>query len=231
MVLSYKKIMETSGDIRSTVDENEILDKNTECKDKSIAIIRYETFIGEIENKIIKNSITGIYSALSVVTGISILGDRQGELSPIELIYDFNKINDFAKVIIYKTNINLLEDDSELFNTWGNRYDRESLKDEAKKINATRDFIKLCKGSKNEKSKYKFIFWSLMVLTVDKTDAEEKLSLICDFAKMLDIKDDEMRDIVNVIKYVYDRGNDKYRPKTVKVSEIFKGIYETEDNE
>ena len=39
-----------------------------------------------------------------------------------------------------------------------------------------------------------------MILTVDKTDAEDHLALICDFAKMLRITEDEFEDIIQTIK-------------------------------
>lgn len=48
-----------------------------------------------------------------------------------------------------------------------------------------------------------FIFWALMILAVDKNNYEEKLSLICDFARMFKLSDDEVLDIVKVIKKIF----------------------------
>ncbi len=48
-----------------------------------------------------------------------------------------------------------------------------------------------------------YIFVTLMSLAVDRTDYEERLSTVCDVAVMLDISDDEMADIVQVVRYVY----------------------------
>lgn len=64
------------------------------------------------------------------------------------------------------------------------------------------------------------LFWALMVLAVDDTDKEKHLSLICDFARMLEVTDDEMKDLVNVIKRIFKCGD--YEPvKTQRVRDIF----------
>ncbi|MGB4093524.1 MAG: hypothetical protein WBK46_16515 [Ruminococcus flavefaciens] len=47
------------------------------------------------------------------------------------------------------------------------------------------------------------IFIALMALAVDKTDYEERLSTVCDVAVMLEVTDDEMADIVQVVRFVY----------------------------
>jgi hypothetical protein len=47
------------------------------------------------------------------------------------------------------------------------------------------------------------IFIALMALAVDRTDYEERLSTVCDVAVMLEISDDEMADIVQVVRFVY----------------------------
>ena len=52
------------------------------------------------------------------------------------------------------------------------------------------------------------MFWSLMILAVDDEDKEEYLSLICDFAKMLKISDEEMMDLVRIIQMIYQAEGD-----------------------
>lgn len=57
------------------------------------------------------------------------------------------------------------------------------------------------------------LFLALMILAVDDTDKEKHLSTICDFARMLKVSDDEMLDLVNVVKYVFQ--DDSYEmPKS-----------------
>lgn len=64
----------------------------------------------------------------------------------------------------------------------------------------------------------------MLVLTVDKTDEEEKLSLICDFSRMLKISDEEMMDILQVIKVIYHEQQEGFDFKTERVPYIFSRI-------
>lgn len=60
-------------------------------------------------------------------------------------------------------------------------------------------------GLNNLYREYIFIFWALMILAVDGADKEEHLSLICDFAKLLHIKDTKMMDIVQIVRLVFGK--------------------------
>ena len=61
----------------------------------------------------------------------------------------------------------------------------------------------------------------MIILTVDNNCAEEHLSFICDFAKLLDITNDEFEDIINVIKYIYNEVDEKYIFKSLTIRENF----------
>lgn len=76
----------------------------------------------------------------------------------------------------------------------------------------------------NRKIAYKFIFWAMMVLSVDKTEKDEHLSLICDFARMLKITDDEMEDMLMVIKVLYHEEESGFEFKTETVPNIFSRV-------
>jgi hypothetical protein len=61
-----------------------------------------------------------------------------------------------------------------------------------------------------------------MVLTVQKDNYDEKLSLICDFARMLRITDGELMDITYIIKCIYnEEGEETYSFKSQKVPGVF----------
>ena len=47
------------------------------------------------------------------------------------------------------------------------------------------------------------MLFALLLLSLDDTDKEKHLSIICDFARMLQVTDEEMIDLVNVVKYVF----------------------------
>lgn len=80
--------------------------------------------------------------------------------------------------------------------------------------------IEICEA---DEYKYSAMFWSLMVLAVDDTDKEKHLSTICDFARMLDVSDEEMMDLVNVVKYVFQDATYQY-PKTKDVADFFSKV-------
>lgn len=85
------------------------------------------------------------------------------------------------------------------------------------RIEATNKFVA---KNKNNCNTVRVLFWALIVLAVDDTDKEKHLSLICDFARMLDVTDDEMKDLVNVIKRIFKCG--AYEPiKTQRVRDMF----------
>lgn len=146
------------------------------------------------------------------------------------LAFDYDICNEYAKIIIDKTDINNIEIGGLDKNRWQKEYsDITIFKNIEKKISAAKSFIIYCKESENKWMRYKFIFWSLLVLTVDKNRAEEHLSLICDFAKLLNITNDEFEDIIYVIKNIYNEGDGKYIFKTELIPGIFNAILNLEN--
>lgn len=139
----------------------------------------------------------------------------------LALIYDYDKLNDYAKIIVQKSKILLTAGDNSAVDVWASRHtSRIGFKNLNVGVSA-KDFVKYCLEPQNIAEGYKFIFWALMILTVDKTDAAEHLSLICDFARMLRIGDDEMEDIVYIIKIIFQKDSTAYVFKTTTVPYIF----------
>ena len=127
------------------------------------------------------------------------------------MIYDYERLNDYEKVII--------ENSSLYFTDWNNKYSElDTFKDNKKKIEATKELIRYCRLEENRKKAYYFIFWAMMVLTVDKTDQEENLSLICDFSRMLKISDEEMMDLLKIIKIIYQNEDVLFEREDKKIS-------------
>lgn len=166
-------------------------------------IVKFETLIRDI-NEATKTIYGFIFRA--TYSNLSLL-----------LIYDYEKINDYAKVIVKQSNLDLRD--------WNMKYSSfDCFIDSKIKIEAAKELVRYCRSDVNRKEAYKFIFWAMMVLTVDKTDAEEKLSLICDFARMLQISDDEMIDIVQVIKVLYHEESEEFEFKSEIVSVYFSRV-------
>ncbi len=143
----------------------------------------------------------------------------------LALIFEYDKCNEFAKVImdnaclhisVEKSGIRFLEDE------WNRpRRNYDALKYDEIAIEATKEFLEYCRRDKNKKERYKFIFWALMILTVDDQDAEDHISYICDLAKRLYITDNEFEDIIQIIRTIYHKNEKEYKFKSEIVPLIF----------
>lgn len=145
--------------------------------------------------------------------------------TPLEFIYDYYMCNSYAKLIMCITKYSF-----DMSGWWENTDNTiykltDSSHKYEKKIRIARKFVKLFKESRNAAERYQFIFWALMILTVDKTAAEKHLSLISDFAEMLDITDDEFEDIIRTIKIIYNQEK-SYSFKTKTIPEYFSKLFE-----
>ncbi len=132
----------------------------------------------------------------------------------LSVIYDYDKLNSYGKIIMEqicemdKDETKDYEEDYEVF--LHQKEFVENCKDMEYRMKAAKALVVKLNEEDNGKTinfgkpkKISFIFWSLMILAVDDVDKEEHLSLICDFAKMLKISDEEMMDIVQVIRVIY----------------------------
>ena len=150
----------------------------------------------------------------------------------LALIFDYDKLNDYGKVIMEKPRIIFTASNGDYVAPWHlDTYRKYNVKqaqgekllgfeDMKTRMNVAKEFVQTCRIDENIAEGYKFIFWSLMILTVDKTNMEEHLSLICDFVKMLRITDEELEDIVSIIKCVYGKEKEGFYFKTDVVPKI-----------
>lgn len=170
-----------------------------------IKLLKFETMIEDIDRKFHPDR------------------ESNGMNVALALIFDYDRCNEYAKKIFENTNLeiftnNLKNDGGFRINSahlkWVEQYNEIKLFNDIKtKIEAAKSFIKCCNKEQkcflytynNTKESYRFIFWSLFILTVDKYNAEEYLSTICDFAKMLKITNEEFKSIIDLIKCIYNR--------------------------
>lgn len=125
----------------------------------------------------------------------------------LNLIFDFESMNDYAKLIEKYGGFFWSKDVCGMPDFFKKLNMKSEYQDLDKKITNTTDFVEKInnwqwKLHNDRKEHFRFIFLSLMVLAVDDTNKEQYLSAVCDFARMLEITDDEMKDVVNVVKYV-----------------------------
>jgi hypothetical protein len=175
-----------------------------------IRIAKFETLIEDINEAIKENS-----------------KDNGNVNSPLYMVFEPDKLNEYSKIICSKAKIVLcakkiygLAEDY----PWSVMYGAKHFGGDVKmKIDAAKDFAKYCREEQNIAEAYKFIFWCLMVLTVQKDNYnyDKKLSLICDFARMLRITDEELMDITYVIKCIYnEEGEEQYSFKSKTVPNV-----------
>lgn len=152
----------------------------------------------------------------------------------LAIIFDYNKLNDYGKVIMDQ--VCMLDQDE--FSDQGDavksiRIFVERCKDMEYRMKAAKGLVgmlnKQCREFDFElRGRYEgllFIFWSLMILAVDETDKEDYLSLICDFAEMLKIRDVEMMDLVQIIRAIcHMEGNKNIKTKSVEA--LFRNVIE-----
>lgn len=143
-------------------------------------------------------------------------------------IFDYDKLNKFAQIIMEKCPIIMM---------WNHRQWRENareggvyaysdVKDSIRKI---KEFVSSCRAEEEEfcvpcYNRCIFIFWSLMILAVDKTEEDKHISLICNFAKMLDITDKEIQDMIHIVKLIFNKVDSDYEFQSDKVVEIFGNV-------
>lgn len=142
--------------------------------------------------------------------------------TPLAFIYEYSKCNIYAQLIMYITKYSFTA-----LEWWINARRRliKSLDGYEKDLGTAKEFVKYFKESENIMERYEFIFWALMILTVDKTNVDDHLSLICDYAEMLGITDDEFEDIIRTIKIIYNQEK-SYSFKTETVPEYFSKLYD-----
>lgn len=138
-----------------------------------------------------------------------------------ELVFDKEKLNSYAKIIYESSSVKTVFSNMYPLHSWLIGHVGDDLKNTKVAIAAVKDFVKKCQNMGNDQGGCKFIFFCLMILMTDKTEAKEHLSLICDFASMLHITDDEMEEILYVVKKVYGQEKSEYNFKSEKILSIF----------
>ncbi len=131
------------------------------------------------------------------------------------LIFDYHSLNAYGKAIICHS------DDAH--SDFADKYSIQSLnKDLNHRLNVGKEFIRSC--DKCRKDAYYFIFWALLVLTVDQTDAQARLSAICDYAQKLRLTENDVLSILQVIQVIYGKAPNDVQLKSEAVQEYFSGV-------
>lgn len=173
---------------------------------RDIRIVKFKMFIKEMWKILNDEPLAG--EVKDVVDGNASLAGRRfrnprKEGIWLALIFDYNELNDYGKIImevVGGVDTEYMDEEIELL---------EKYVDEEYRINEAEKFIegfnKVKYGYRAESLKRAFIFWALMILTVDDTDKEKHLSLICDYVRMLGLTDEDLEDMVQIIRVIYHK--------------------------
>lgn len=174
------------------------------------------------------NDYSGIIKFKKMVRKINILlmGKNDKDLPnsgwTLQWIYDYPSCNKYAQAILDLAELKINHYDIKLFD----EIDFEpGLLNYRREINTFESritkFMECCTYDSNKKISYEFIFWALLILAVDKTDAEKHLSVICNFCIMFGITEKEFEDLIHVVKEILHEETIGYRYNSETVQSIF----------
>ena len=187
-----------------------------------VRMAKFETLISDINLNIQMdkdNAFYGLGGLMGIYRRVKFCNGN----TALALIYDYESCNDYAKIILDKSALCIITNGNMMVDSWKEKYPTYDVFNDVKKtIDASKEFVQFCRKKENISEGYKFIFWALMVLAVDRTDAENHLALICDFAKMLYITEEEFEDLIHIVKIIYKEEKfGEYKLVSEKVTSIF----------
>lgn len=187
---------------------------------------KFETLIEDI-NHSIKKRHGGLLGGSSFLRAMMVLTQTENKniQTPLFMVFSPETLNDYSLKICNTATFELVGSNDTYEDPWVSKYGTVSFKEAKTKIEAAKDFVKYCRDDQNRPEAYKFIFWSLMILSVENESSDEQLSLICDFARMLRITDDELLDITYTIKCVYNKVEEEYVFKTDTIPSVLGNLF------
>ena|GEM_PF-1286498 len=139
------------------------------------------------------------------------------------LLFDYDELNDYAKIIVDKTQAFFLNSGSSDYKlnkrlTIG-KYEISETFDEYKRKGFIEELLLLKENEHNEPEFLRLIFWALMIMAVDKKTAAKKLQDICEYSKLFGISEKSMIFIFKTVNVVLgNKKAQKYDVYDVNVS-------------
>lgn len=144
------------------------------------------------------------------------------------LLFDYDELNDYAKIIVDKTQAFFLNNKENKYKldkklTIG-KYEIPETFDEYKRKGFIDELILLKANEYNEPEFFRLIFWALMIMAVDKKTAAKKLQDICEYSKLFGFDEKSVLFIFKMINVVL--GNKKAQKYDVSMVSIMMLEYE-----
>ena len=133
------------------------------------------------------------------------------------LLFDYDELNDYAKIIVDKTQAFFLNNKENNYKldkklTIG-KYEIPETFDEYKRKGFIEELLLLKENEHNQPEFFRLIFWALMIMVVDKKTAAKKLQDICEYAKLFGFDEKNVLFIFKMINVVL--GNKKAKKYNV----------------
>ena len=133
------------------------------------------------------------------------------------LLFDYDELNDYAKIIVDKTQAFFLNNKGKDYKlnkklTIG-KYEIPETFDEYKRKGFIEELLLLKENKRNQPEFFRLIFWALMIMVVDKKTAAKKLQDICEYAKLFGFDEKNVLFIFKMINVVL--GNKKAKKYNV----------------
>ena len=125
----------------------------------NMRMAKYETMIEDINSNIKKSSgLSDFFSRAISACAIAVVGSSTGNTA-LALIYDYEKCNEYAKVIMDKSTLLFNTSDDVINDYWKKAYPTyDEFKDAKRRIEASKKLVQLCRDTINATEGYKFIF-------------------------------------------------------------------------
>lgn len=132
----------------------------------------------------------------------------------LRLVFDYNEMNVYGKIAIDTAKFET-PDGNSIFGVEGSQSfvkfcKLNAMTDEheqkSERLWIGQGWAEHCTGNKynaNPIDSLMFIFWALLVVAVDQTEKAANLSTICDFAQILQVTDQEVKDLVELVKIAF----------------------------
>ena len=141
---------------------------------------------------------------------------------PLQLIFDNQPVNEYRKTIFANASLRVLK--SFEHGNWYNADYNLKYMGMDHKMPAIKAFVTGWKDINNTEEPIRFIFWALLAACIDKTDFESNISRIADFIKLFGISEDTLRDIISIIRVVFEDIDEMPKFNTNEVPEIFRRV-------
>lgn len=164
-------------------------------------------YLGEREVKF-QMMIEEIWEATGNVTFTDHLEDLTGddlnggyEMAWLSVFYQYDELNSFGRVIMAR--ICYLDEFGKDHYDWQDRERMSQFIKRCEDIGFRMRVAKAIMKNSPDKKRILFLFWAMMILAVYDEDKEERLSFICDFARMFKVSDEAMIDMAQLIRLIF----------------------------